>query len=128
MSPTESTSPTIDTYIAGFPEDIQARLERIRQVIREAAPGAVETISYGMPTFKLNGKNLVHFAAYQRHIGFYPTPSGIDAFEDEIAVYRDGKGTLRLPLDEPVPYDLIARITAFRAEENEAQAAAKRKK
>lgn len=113
-----ATSPTaIDEYIARFPPDIQAILQQIRAVIRQAAPGATEKISYQMPTFYLNG-NLVHFAAFKKHIGLYPAPSGVEAFQEELAPYRKAKGTIQFPLDKPIPYDLIARITAFRVQEN----------
>ena len=108
---------TIDEYIGAFPKDIQAILEKIRKIIRRAAPEAVEAISYQMPTFKLNG-NLVHFAAYKNHIGFYPVPSGIEAFKGELAPYIAGKGTLRFPLDKPIPYHLIEKVVLFRVKEN----------
>ncbi|MGA1848590.1 MAG: iron chaperone [Thermoplasmatota archaeon] len=107
----------IDGYISGFPEDIQIILERIREIIKKAAPGAREAISYGMPTFKLNG-NLVHFAAYKNHIGFYPTPSGISAFEEELSEYKHAKGSVQFPLQKPIPYDLIRKIVEFRVREN----------
>lgn len=118
---------TIDEYIAGFPEDVQAILQKIRQTIRETVPNAEEAISYQMPTFKLKG-NLVHFAAFKNHIGFYPVPSGIEAFKDELSVYVQGKGSVQFPLDKPMPYDLIRRIVVFRMQENLAKAEAKRKK
>lgn len=115
---TNSASPnTIDEYIAGFPPDIQAILQQIRAIIRQAAPGATEKISYQMPTFYLNG-NLVHFAAFKKHIGLYPAPSGVEAFQDALAPYVKAKGSIQFPLDKPIPYDLIARITAFRVQEN----------
>jgi uncharacterized protein YdhG (YjbR/CyaY superfamily) len=117
----------IDEYIAGFSPAVQTILQAIRQTIHEAAPDAQETISYQMPTFTLHG-NLVHFAAFKNHIGFYPVPSGIDAFKDELAVYKQGKGSVQFPLDQPIPYDLIRRIVAYRVEENLAKAAAKGKK
>jgi uncharacterized protein YdhG (YjbR/CyaY superfamily) len=117
---------TIDEYIAGFPEDIQVILQKIRLTIREAAPDAVEVISYQMPTFKL-GRNLVHFAAHKAHIGFYPAPSGIEEFEQKLAPYIAGKGTVRFPLDQPIPYDLIREIVVFRVKENLARAKKKRK-
>jgi len=117
----------IDEYIAGFPIEVQHILQEIRSTIREAAPEAGETISYQMPTFTLHG-NLVHFAAYKRHIGFYPAPSGIEKFKKEIAVYKWAKGSVQFPLDQPIPYDLISRITAFRVTENIARAEAKSKK
>lgn len=117
MSSDQPAPQSIDEYIAGFPADVQQILQQIRQTIREAAPGAQEAISYQMPTFKLHG-NLVHFAAFKQHIGFYPTPSGIDAFKDELAPYASSKGAVQFPLDQPIPHDLIRRIVAFRAQEN----------
>ena len=106
----------IDEYIQSFPPAIQKILEQLRKIIHENAPGAVEAISYGMPTFKLNG-NLVHFAAFEHHIGFYPTPSGIKAFENELAPYKHAKGSIQFPLDKPIPYDLVKRIVQFRVKE-----------
>lgn len=115
---TTSTKPqTIDDYIGLFPPEIQARLQSLRQAIQDAAPDASEAISYQMPTFKLNG-NLVHFAAYQHHIGFYPTPSGIDAFRELLARYETSKGAIRFPLGEPLPLDLVRDIVRFRVQEN----------
>jgi uncharacterized protein YdhG (YjbR/CyaY superfamily) len=108
---------TIDEYIKTFPADVQAVLEKIREIIRKAAPDAVEAISYQIPTFKLNG-NLVHFAAFKKHIGFYPTSSGIEAFKNELAPYKWAKGSVQFPLDRPIPYELVARIVAFRVKEN----------
>ena len=116
----------IDTYIAAFPPDVQALLQKVRAVLHEAAPAALEAISYGMPTFKLNG-NLVHFAAFKHHIGFYPTSSGIEAFKNELAVYKGAKGSVQFPLDQPIPYDLIRRITQFRVSENLEKARLKEK-
>lgn len=107
---------TVDEYITGFPPDIQSILQQIRATIRQAAPEATEKISYQMPTFYLNG-NLVHFAAFKKHLGFYPTPNGIDEFKDELAAYAKAKGSVQFPLDKPIPYDLIARVTAFRVQE-----------
>lgn len=125
---TQQTSPrTIDEYIAGFPEEIQLILEKIRQTIRKAAPEAEETIKYRMPTFTLKG-NLVHFAAFQNHIGFYPVPTGIEAFKEELSVYKGGKGSVQFPLDRPIPYDLIDRIVRFRVKENLEKAEVKKKK
>jgi uncharacterized protein YdhG (YjbR/CyaY superfamily) len=113
-----ATSPeTIDAYIAGFPKDVQDRLELLRRVIQEAAPDAEEAIRYQMPTFRLAGKNLVHFAAFAHHIGFYPIPSGISAFKKELSCYKQGKGSVQFPLDEPVPYDLVKKIVSFRVKE-----------
>ena len=116
---TDATSTTIDTYIAGFPEDVQAILQQIRQTIHETAPEATEAISYGMPTFKLNG-NLVHFGAFKSHIGFYPVPSGMAAFEKELPAYKQGKGSVQFPLNQPMPLDLIRRIVEFRVQESKA--------
>ena len=125
------TNPTatqnIDEYIGGFPNDVQEILEKIRMTIRKAAPEARERISYQIPTFTLNG-NLVHFAAYKKHIGFYPAPRGIEKFKKELSVYEGGKGTVRFPLDKPIPFDLISRIVKFRVKENLKRAEAKGKK
>ncbi len=107
----------INAFIADFPEEVRIILEKIRATIQQAAPDATEAIKYGMPTFVLNG-NLVHFAAYKNHIGFYPAPTGIDAFIDELARYRTGKGTIQFPIDKPIPYDLITKVVKFRVEEN----------
>lgn len=107
---------TIDEYITQFPPDVQALLEQMRQTIRAAAPQATEAISYGMPTFKLKG-NLVHFGAYPHHIGFYPAPSGIAAFADQLASYKSAKGSVQFPLDAPLPLDLVAQIVAYRVQE-----------
>ena len=108
---------TIDEYIDTFPEDVQKILNELRQTIRETAPEAEETINYQMPTFTLNG-NLVHFAAFQNHIGFYPTPSGIEAFKDELAAYKGAKGSVQFPMDEPLPLPLIRKIVEYRVKEN----------
>lgn len=107
----------VDAYIAKAPADLQPILERIRTVIKAAAPGAVERMGYGMPGYYLNG-GLVWFGAYKTHIGFYPAPNGIDAFEAELAQYTRTKGSVHFPLDRPVPYDLIGRIVAYRLAEN----------
>ena len=117
METTKSTPQTIDEYIAGFPKDIQAILQKIRKIVKKAAPDAQEKISYQMPTFYLNG-NLVHFAAFKHHIGFYPTPSGTAKFQKEISKYKAAKGSIQFPLDEPIPYDLITKIVEFRVKEN----------
>jgi uncharacterized protein YdhG (YjbR/CyaY superfamily) len=125
---TDQTAPeTIDEYIADFPKDVQAILEKIRMTIREAAPDAQETIKYRMPTFTLKG-NLVHFAAYKKHIGFYPVPTGIEQFKEELSVYKGGKGSVQFPLDEPIPFDLISKIVKFRVKENLKRAQAKTEK
>jgi uncharacterized protein YdhG (YjbR/CyaY superfamily) len=108
---------TIDEYIKTFPKDVQSILEEIRRTIRKAAPGAVEAISYQIPTFKLHDKNLVHFAAFKNHIGFYPTPSGIEAFKKELSQYKGAKGSVQFPLNRPIPYDLLEKIVKFRSKE-----------
>jgi uncharacterized protein YdhG (YjbR/CyaY superfamily) len=108
---------TIDEYIRTFPEEVQIELEKMKKTIQEAAPEANEAIRYQMPTFRLNGKNLVHFAAFKNHIGFYPIPSGIEAFKKELSLYKQGKGSVQFPLDKPVPYDLVKKIVKFRAAE-----------
>jgi uncharacterized protein YdhG (YjbR/CyaY superfamily) len=107
----------IDSYIASFPEETRALLEQIRATIRKAAPEAKETINYGMPTFTLKG-NLVHFAAFKSHIGFYPTPSGIEAFKKELSGYEGAKGSVQFPLSKPIPFNLISMIVKFRVKEN----------
>ena len=109
---------TIDEYIASFPPDIQEKLQGIRAVIRKAAPDAEEAIRYGIPTFRQDGNNLVHFAAFKDHLSFFPTPSGVAKFREELSSYKLSKGTIQFPLDRPVPYDLVERITRFRAREN----------
>jgi uncharacterized protein YdhG (YjbR/CyaY superfamily) len=108
---------TIDDYIAGFPKDVQVILEELRATIRKAAPEAEETINYQIPTFTANG-NLVHFAAYKSHIGFYPTPSGIAAFKKELSTYEGAKGSVQFPIDKPLPLRLITKIVKFRVKEN----------
>ena len=125
---TDQTGPrNIDEYIAGFPPDVQELLEKVRLTIRTAAPDAEEKISYQIPTFTLKG-NLVHFAAYKNHIGFYPASSGIQAFKQELSIYEGSKGTVRFPLDKPIPFDLISEIVKFRVQENLDRVAAKGKK
>lgn len=116
---------TIDEFIANFPPNIQALLQQIRAVIHEAAPEAAETISYGIPTFTLNG-NLVHFSAYKNHIGFYPAPSGIEQFKDALAKYQKGKGTIQFPINEPIPFELVREVTLFRLAENKRKAEQKK--
>ena len=130
MDSTKKGFENIEAYIATFPADVQKILQDMRKVIKEAAPQAVEKISYQMPTFYLEG-NLVHFAAFKNHIGFYPAPSGIEAFKDDLAKYEGSKGAIRFPKDQPLPYDLIRRIVAYRVSENMKKAqekAAKKKK
>jgi uncharacterized protein YdhG (YjbR/CyaY superfamily) len=109
---------TFDEYIETFPKDVQSILKKIRQTIREEVPKAEETISYQMPAFRLNNRNLVYFAAFKHHIGFYPSPSGTEAFNKELTPYKHSKGSIQFPLDKPIPYDLIKKIVKFRAKEN----------
>jgi uncharacterized protein YdhG (YjbR/CyaY superfamily) len=118
MATSKNQFRTIDEYIKTFPNDVQSILEKMRQTIKKAAPEAVEAISYQMPTFKLNGKNLVHFAAFKNHIGFYPIPSGIEAFKKELSSYKQGKGSVQFPIDKPIPYDLVEKIVNYRVKEN----------
>jgi uncharacterized protein YdhG (YjbR/CyaY superfamily) len=108
----------IDEYIAGFPKEVREILEEIRRTIRRAVPEAEEAISYQIPTFRLNGSNLIHFAAYKKHIGLYPAPRGHEDFEEELAGYAGGKGTVQFPLDRLIPYDLIRRIVEYRVEKS----------
>jgi len=116
VKPSASTITTIDEYIDGFPVDVQSRLRELRATIRRAAPMATEKIAYRMPTFYLDG-NLVHFAAFQNHIGFYPAPRGIEAFRDALSKYKGAKGSVQFPHDEPLPLALIAKIVEFRVGE-----------
>lgn len=127
MEPVKITYESIDDYITQAPLEIREKLEAVRKVIHEAAPEAEEKISYQMPTFFSHG-NLVHFAAFKKHIGFYPAPSGIEAFREELAQYKGAKGSVQFPLDKPLPLDLISRIVKFRAAENREKAAAKSRK
>lgn len=112
-------SDNVEGYIKGFPKDVQKSLNQMRDTIRKAAPDATESIAYGMPAYKLNGKPLVYFAGYKSHIGFYATPSGHTEFSEELSKYKQGKGSVQFPLDEPLPFDLIRRIVEFRVKENE---------
>lgn len=109
---------TIDEYMAAFPEDVQEKLRQIRETIQTAAPEATEKISYQMPTFYLNG-NLVHFAAFKNHIGFYPTPSAMEQFKERLSVYKQGKGSVQFPIDEPLPLNLITEMVLARVLENQ---------
>jgi uncharacterized protein YdhG (YjbR/CyaY superfamily) len=120
-------NPDIENYITGFPQETQEKLKEMRKAISKAAPEAEETISYAMPTYVLKG-NLVHFAGYKNHIGFYPSPSGITAFKDELSVYKGAKGSIQFPLDQPLPLELIGKIVAFRVNENIEKAQLKAKK
>jgi uncharacterized protein YdhG (YjbR/CyaY superfamily) len=121
MKSDESTSNVIDEYIANFPDDVQKILQKVRKIIRQTAPDAQEKINYGIPTLTLNG-NLVHFAGFKNHIGFYPTPSGIEKFKKELSEYEGAKGSVKFPLNQPIPYDLIKKITEFRVKEQQAKA------
>ena len=116
MTPTRIKFNNIDDYIASFPHETQLILEKLRLTIRKAAPDAKETINYGIPTFTLKG-NLVHFAAFKNHVGFYPTPSGIEAFKKELSVYEGAKGSVKFPISELLPFDLIRKIVEFRVKE-----------
>lgn len=116
----------IDEYIATFPKAIQEILVQVRDTIKKAAPEAKEAIKYAIPTFVLNG-NLVHFAAFKNHIGFYPAPMGIDLFKEELSAYKGGKGSVQFPLDKPMPLDLISKIVKFRVEQNLEKVAKKKK-
>lgn len=123
----KETPKSIEEYILQFSPEIQEKLNSLRKVIRESAPDAVEKISYQMPTFVLYG-NLVHFAAFKNHIGFYPAPSGIDAFKNELSIYKGAKGSVQFPLDQPLPFELISKIVKFRVAENTKKAENKLKK
>lgn len=108
----------VDTYIRDYPKNVQNILNKIRQVIQVAAPQAEEAVKYGIPTFMLNGRNLVHFGGFKNHIGFYPTPSGTIHFKKELSAYEGGKGSVQFPLDRPIPYTLIKKIVQFLAKDN----------
>ena len=122
-----STAKDIDDYIAGFPGEVQDLLQQIRAAIQKVVPGAQEDIKYAIPTFVLNGKNLVHFAAFKHHIGFYPTPTGIESFKKELSKYKQGKGSVQFPLDQPMPLKLITEIVKFNVARNVEAAGKKRK-
>jgi len=124
MRANQTAPKDIDAYVAGFPNDVQEILQKIRRTIRKAAPDADETIKYHMPTFTLNG-NLIHFAAFKKHIGVYPVPRGDEQFKDELARYDGEKSTVRFPLDQRIPFGLISRIVKFRAKQNREKAKAK---
>jgi uncharacterized protein YdhG (YjbR/CyaY superfamily) len=118
MKTAQSSPTTIDEYIAGFPREVQKILKKIRATIRKAAPAAAEKISYQIPTFTLNGKYLIYFAAWKKHVALYPAPRGHEKFKDELAAYEGGKGTVKFPLDRPIPFGLISRIVKFKVKEN----------
>jgi uncharacterized protein YdhG (YjbR/CyaY superfamily) len=117
----------IDQFISNYPPEVQTILQKIRALIQKSAPGAEEAMSYGIPTFKLNGKNLVHFSAFKEHIGFYPTPMGIEKFKKELSAYEGAKGSVKFPLNKPIPYALITKIVQFRVKDVSAQVKAKKK-
>ena len=127
MEENKITFNTIDEYIMQFPTEVQEKLKTLRKVIKEAAPEAEEKISYKMPTFTLHG-NLVHFAGYKNHIGLYPTPSGIEAFKEELSKYKGAKGSVQFPIKEPLPYELIIKIVKYRVIENVRKAEEKLRK
>jgi uncharacterized protein YdhG (YjbR/CyaY superfamily) len=119
---------TVDAYIAGFPSDVQTILEKIRRTIRSAAPGAQEAISYRIPTFKLNGTYLIYFAGFKTHVGLYPVPVDTAEFHDDLAVYGSGKATLKFPLDQPIPFDLITRVVKHKVKQSEITTATRTKR
>lgn len=127
MEPKQTAPTTIDEYIAGFPPDVQEILQKVRATIREAAPGAEETIKYQLPTFTLKG-NLVYFGGFKKHVGFYPVPTGIEAYAEDLAPYKTGKGSIQFPYDKPIPYDLITKVVKYRVEENLRNAETNKKK
>ncbi len=118
---------SIDAYIAGFPKEVQEKLQQMRATIKKAAPKAEEAIKYGIPTFVQNG-NLVHFGGYKNHIGFYPTPNGLEEFKKELSVYESSKGTAKFPLDKPLPLGLITKIVKFRLKKTQEELKPKKKK
>jgi uncharacterized protein YdhG (YjbR/CyaY superfamily) len=119
---------TVEEYIAGFDGEIKERLKQLRAAIKKAAPDAEESISYMMPAYKYLGKPLVYFGGYENHIGFYATPTGHEAFEKELSIYKQGKGSVQFPLDKPLPLSLITKIVKYRVKENLEKAKAKKKK
>ena len=119
MKATKVTFKSIDQYIGTFPEDMQKILEELRATIKAAAPEAEETISYNIPTFKMNGRYLIYFAGWKNHISLYPIPVGSEAFNKQVAKYAEGKGTLKFPLDKPLPLKLITKIVKLKLDENE---------
>lgn len=127
MDETKAGFATVDEYIASFPEEARAKLQELRATIRAAAPEAVEKISYQMPTFFLKG-NLVYFAGWKKHVGFYAIPSANEAFKDELSAYTVSKGAVQFPLDQPLPVELITRMVRFRVAENLARTEAKTRK
>lgn len=113
MKTNQAAPKTIDEYLAGFPDEVREILQKIRTTIHKAAPGAEEKISYQMPTFTLKGDYLIYFAGYKKHVGLYPTPIGDTEFKEELSVYASGKGTVKFPFDQPIPFDLIRKMVKF---------------
>jgi uncharacterized protein YdhG (YjbR/CyaY superfamily) len=128
MTPKRTAPKDIDEYIGGFPTEVRARLQKIRSTIRKAAPDAKETISYQIPTFTLQGQGLISFAAFKNHVSIFPGARGVEAFKKALSAYEGGKGTVRFPLDQPVPLGLISRIVKYRAKESLERAKAKGEK
>lgn len=122
MKPDSASVASIDDHIAGFPDEVQTILREIRRTIREVEPAFEETIRYGIPTFRLNDKNVIHFAGHKNHVGLYPAPRESEEFRAELSAYKGGKGTVQFPLFEPIPFDLIRRIVEFRVREHRARA------
>ncbi|HQQ13691.1 MAG TPA: DUF1801 domain-containing protein [Bacteroidales bacterium] len=114
MQQMKFTPATVDEYIASFPEDVQEKLQQIRGIIRQHAPEAIEALAYGMPGYKLNKKPLVYFGGFEKHIGFYATPTGHEAFKKELSSYKQGKGSVQFPLNQSLPLELIAEMVKFR--------------
>jgi uncharacterized protein YdhG (YjbR/CyaY superfamily) len=114
MSESRKKYTTIDEYISDFPKEVQEIMQNLRKIVNELAPEVEEAISYQMPTFKLKKKTVVHFAAFSKHIGVYPMPSGIEAFKEQLSKYESGKGSVRFPLNKPIPYDLFKQIVVYR--------------
>ncbi|MDZ7345010.1 MAG: DUF1801 domain-containing protein [candidate division KSB1 bacterium] len=127
MRTNQTTPQNIDEYIAGFPDDVQEILQKIRTTIHQAAPGAEEKISYQMPTFTLKGDYLIYFAGYKKHVGLYPAPIGEAEFKEELSAYASGKGTVKFPLDQPMPFGLISKIVKYRMKKVMEKAASKRR-
>ena len=117
MGSKRAAAKDIDEYVAGFPDDVQKILKKIRATIRKAVPGAEEKISYGIPTFTLNGRYFIYFAGFKNHVSIYPAPRGSEEFKKELSAYKGGKGTIQFPLDKPIPFDLITRIVKFKVKE-----------
>jgi len=127
MTTSRTKFKTVDEYLSAFPKNIREIIEELRDTIKQAAPQAEELISYNIPAFRLNGMNLVYYAAYKKHVSIYPAPRGNEAFKKILSVYKGGKGTVQFPLDKPIPFDLITKIVKFKVKENLEKAKAKKK-